>query len=47
MIRLCYFVLLLISIGYLILLLTRFQKHISVYYILLSAAVIMENLAFL
>lgn len=42
-----YFVLLLISMGYLVVLLTKFKKHISVYYILLAASVVVVNLGFL
>ena len=42
-----YFILLMISIGYLFFLLSRFQKHISVYYILMTVAVVLVNLAYL
>lgn len=45
--QIIYFVLFLISVGYLIVLLTKFQKHISVYYTLLSAAVVIVNLGYL
>ena len=42
-----YFVLLMISIGYVFFLLSRFQKHISVYYILMTVAVVIVNLGYL
>ena len=42
-----YFVLLMISIGYVFFLLNRFQKHISVYYILMTVAVVIVNLGYL
>ena len=42
-----YFVMLMISIGYVFFLLTRFQKHISVYYILMTVAVVIVNLGYL
>lgn len=42
-----YFVMLMISIGYVLFLLSRFQKHISVYYFLMTVAVVIENLGYL
>ena len=42
-----YFVMLMISIGYVFFLLNRFQKHISVYYILMTVAVVIVNLGYL
>ena len=42
-----YFVLLMISIGFVFFLLNRFQKHISVYYILMTVAVVIVNLGYL
>ena len=42
-----YFVLLMISIGYVFFLLSRFQKHISVYYLLMTVAVVIVNLGYL
>ena len=42
-----YFVLLMISIGYVFFLLNRFQKHISVYYTLMTVAVVIVNLGYL
>ena len=45
--QIIYFILFLISIGYLIFLLTRFQKHISIHYTLLSVAVVIVNLGYL
>ena len=42
-----YFVLLIISIGYVFFLLSKFQKHISVYYILMTVAVVIVNLGYL
>lgn len=42
-----YFVLLMISIGYVFFLLNRFQKHISVYYLLMTVAVVIVNLGYL
>ncbi|MGN1406557.1 MAG: histidine kinase N-terminal 7TM domain-containing protein, partial [Erysipelotrichaceae bacterium] len=42
-----YFILLMISIGYVFFLLTRFRKHISIYYVLMSVAVVAVNLAYL
>ena len=41
-----YFVMLMISIGFVFYLLTRFQKHISVYYILMTVAVVIANLGY-
>lgn len=42
-----YGVLFLISVGYLILLLTKFQKHLSIYYTLLSVSIVIINLGYL
>ena len=42
-----YFVLLMISIGYVFFLLNSFQKHISVYYTLMTVAVVIVNLGYL
>lgn len=42
-----YFVLLMISIGYVFFLLSKFQKHISVYYLLMTVAVVIVNLGYL
>lgn len=42
-----YFVLLMISIGYVFFLLNRFQEHISVYYTLMTVAVVIVNLGYL
>ena len=47
MAQIIYFVLFLISIGYLILVLARFQRHVSVYYILLAVSVVFMNLGYL
>ena len=41
-----YFVMLMISIGYVFFLMSRFQKHISVYYILMTIAVVIVNLGY-
>ena len=42
-----YFVMLMISIGYVFYLLLRFKKYISVYYILMTAQVVIVNLGYL
>ena len=42
-----YFVMLMISIGYVFFLLNRFQEHISVYYTLMTVAVVIVNLGYL
>ena len=42
-----YFVMLLISMGYVFFLLSRFQKHISVYYTLMTLSVVIVNLGYL
>ena len=42
-----YFVLLMISMGFVFFLLNRFQKHISVYYVLMTVAVVIVNLGYL
>ena len=42
-----YFVMLMISAGYVFFLLSRFQKHISVYYLLMTVAVVIVNLGYL
>ena len=42
-----YFVMLMISIGYVFFLMKRFQKHISVYYIFMTVAVVIVNLGYL
>lgn len=42
-----YFIMLLISISYVFFLLSRFQKHISVYYTLMTVAVVIVNLGYL
>ena len=47
MMQAIYFLLLMISIGYVFFLLYRFQKHISVYYILMTVAVVIVNLGYL
>lgn len=47
MVQLMYFTLLVISVLYLVVLLSKFKSHISVYYILLVASVIVVNLGFL
>ena len=41
-----YFVMLMISIGHVFFLMSRFQKHISVYYILMTIAVVIVNLGY-
>ena len=46
-IQVFYGVLFLISVGYLILLLTKFQKHLSIYYTLLSVSIVIINLGYL
>lgn len=47
MVQATYYVLFLISIAYVIVLLTKFQRHISVYYTLLAVSVVIVNLGFL
>ncbi|MGN0405139.1 MAG: HD domain-containing phosphohydrolase [Bariatricus sp.] len=47
MMQTIYFVMLMISIGYVFFLLSRFQKQISVYYILMTVAVVIVNLGYL
>ncbi|MDO4515432.1 MAG: hypothetical protein Q4B72_15540, partial [Lachnospiraceae bacterium] len=47
MMQATYFVMLMISIGYVFFLLSRFQKHISVYYILMTVSVVIVNLGYL
>lgn len=47
MAQIVYFLVFLISIGYLILVMSRFRKHISVYYVLLAVSVVFVNLGFL
>lgn len=42
-----YFVMLMISIGYALILLNRFQKHISIYYVLMTVACVIANLGYL
>lgn len=42
-----YFILLMISMGYVFFLLSRFQRHISVYYLLMTVAVVIVNLGYL
>ena len=42
-----YFAMLMISIGYVFFLLNRFQKHISVYYTMMTVAVVIVNLGYL
>lgn len=42
-----YFVLLMISISFVMFLLVRFQKHISIYYTLMTLAVVIVNLGYL
>ena len=46
MMQAAYFVLLMISISYVFFLMSRFQKHISVYYILMTIAVVIVNLGY-
>lgn len=47
MVQATYYALFLISLAYVIVLLTKFQRHISVYYTLLSVSVVIVNLGFL
>lgn len=47
MVQTLYFGLLVISVVYLIVLLTKFKNHISVYYFMLAASVVVVNLGFL
>ena len=42
-----YFVMLMISIGFVFFMLDRFQKHTSVYYLLMTVAVVIVNLGYL
>ena len=46
MMQAAYFVMLMISISYVFFLLSRFQKHISVHYILMTIAVVIVNLGY-
>lgn len=47
MVQLMYFVLLVVSFLYVVVLLSKYKNHISVYYILLAASVVVVNLGFL
>lgn len=47
MVQALYFALLVISVAYLGILLTKFKRHISVYYILLAVSVVVVNLGFM
>ena len=47
MMQTLYFIMLMISTGYVFFLLNRFQKHISVYYLLMTVAVVIVNLGYL
>ena len=42
-----YFVMLMISIGFVFFMLDRYQKHTSVYYLLMTVAVVIVNLGYL